>query len=134
MLDAIADDPRDMVMDFEASPEIMTRGTARRVEHMLLVTEAYFKSMETARRYHELATGLGIPRVSIVGNKVRDGDRQILEDYCASHGFELLEAVPFEPEFQAAERLGIAPFDHAPDAPGTTTIRELAATILKVDT
>ena len=130
MLDAIADGPRDVVMDFEASPEVMTRGTARRVEHMLLVTEPYFKSMETARRYHELSTGLGIPRVSIVGNKMRDGDEDILKEYCDGHGFELLDIVPFEPEFPAAERLGIAPFDHAPDAPGTLTIGKIAQTIL----
>ena len=97
---------------------------------MLLVAEPYFKSMETARRYHELSTGLGIPRVSVVGNKMRDGDEEILAEYCNGHGFELLATVPFEPEFPAAERLGIAPFDHAPDAPGTLTIRKIAETIL----
>lgn len=118
-------------MDFEASPEVMTRGTARRVEHMLLVAEPYFKSLETARRYHELSTGLGIPRVSVVGNKVREGDEEILQEYCDSHGFELLTVIPFEPEFPAAERLGIAPFDHAPNSLGARSIDDMATLILE---
>lgn len=130
MLDEIPDDFGDVVMDFEASPEVMTRGTARRVQHMLLVAEPYFKSMETARRYHELSTGLGIPRVSIVGNKLRHGDDDILEEFCAAHDFELLTRIPFEPKFPEAERLGIAPFDHAPDAAGTLVIQEMARMIV----
>lgn len=118
-----------MVLDLEASPEAMTRGTVAHVDHLLLIAEPYFKSMETARRYHELGTGLGIPRVSVIGNKMRDGDEAIIAEFCDAKGFEFLTAVPFEPMFQEAERGRMAPFDHAPNSPGGIAIRRLAATV-----
>ncbi len=80
-------------MDLEASPEAMTRGTVRHADHLLLVAEPYFKSMETARRYHELGSGLGIPRVSVIGNKLRDGDEEIIEEFCVDKGYELIASI-----------------------------------------
>ena len=130
LLKEIPDDFGSVVLDLEASPEHMTRSTTEHVQHMLLVAEPYFKSLETARRYHHLAVDLGIPRVSIVGNKVRPDENDVVEEFCASHGFELIQTVPFEPTFGQAERLGVAPFDHAPDSPGVTAVRELATRIM----
>jgi CO dehydrogenase maturation factor len=118
-------------MDLEASPEAMTRGTVRHADHLLLIAEPYFKSMETARRYHELGTGLGIPRVSVVANKVRPADEEILAEYCDTRGFELIATIPFEPAFQEAERLGIAPFDHASGSPGAEAIARLADIVME---
>lgn len=126
LLQEIPEEFGTVVIDLEASPEHMTRSTTEHVDHMLLVAEPYFKSLETARRYHHLATDLGIPRVSVVANKVRPEDVDIVADYCAGHGFELIATVPFEPEFGAAERLGVAPIDHAPHSEGTEAIRALA--------
>jgi CO dehydrogenase maturation factor len=97
---------------------------------MLIVAEPYFKSLETARRYHNLATDLGISRVSIVANKVRDDEVDIVSDYCDSHGFNLIASVPFEAEFTAAERLGIAPMDHAPTSAGSVAVKGLADKML----
>lgn len=115
-----------VVVDLEASPEHMTRSTSKHVDHMLVVAEPYFKSLETARRYHHLAVDLGIPKVSVVANKVRPEDAEVVQEYCDSHGFDLIETVPYEPEFASAERLGIAPIDHAPNSAGAEAIRRLA--------
>lgn len=104
----------------------MTRSTSRHVEHMLLVAEPYFKSMETARRYHRLATELGIPEVSIVANKVRDDETNVVAEFSEQHDMALFGTIPFDPAFAEAERLGVAPYDHAPDGPGVTAIRALA--------
>ncbi|MDP3984363.1 MAG: hypothetical protein Q8Q52_05060, partial [Acidimicrobiia bacterium] len=79
------------------------------------MAEPYFKSLETARRYHLLAQDLGIPRVSIVANKVRSSDGEAVADYCREHGFDLIATVPFDPGFGEAERAGRAPIDHLPD-------------------
>ncbi|NND03902.1 MAG: hypothetical protein HKN91_14065 [Acidimicrobiia bacterium] len=118
-----------VVVDLEASPEHMTRSTTEHVDHMLVVAEPYFKSLETARRYHHLAVDLGIPKVSVVANKVRPEDTEIVSEYCEGHGFDLIATVPFEPEFAAAERLGVAPIDHAPHSPGAEAIRRLASDV-----
>lgn len=126
LLQAIPSDFGSVVLDLEASPEHMTRSTTRHVEHMLLVAEPYFKSMETARRYHRLAVDLGIPRVSIVANKVRDDEVNVVAEFCAQHDIEVIHTIPYDPAFAEAERLGVAPYDHAPDGPGVTAIRQLA--------
>jgi CO dehydrogenase maturation factor len=117
-------------MDLEASPEAMTRGTVRHADHLLLVAEPYFKSMETARRYHELGSGLDIPRVSVVGNKLRPGDDEIIEEFCAAKGYELIGSIPFEPAFQEAERTGRPPFEHGYDSPGGRALRALAEKLM----
>ena len=114
------------MLDLEASPEHMTRSTTRHVEHMLLVAEPYFKSMETARRYHRLAVDLGIPQVSIVANKVREDEVNVVAEFSEQHGMTVIGTIPFDPAFAEAERAGTAPYDHAPGGPGVTAIRALA--------
>jgi CO dehydrogenase maturation factor len=124
-------DPKQMVvLDMEASPEHMTRASTEHAEHMVLVAEPYFKSLETARRYHELAIDLGIPKVSFVANKVRPEDEAITAEYCDSHGFDLIATIPYEPRFADAERLAAAPFDVVGDSPAIEAIRGLAKALL----
>lgn len=93
---------------------------------MLIVAEPYFKSMETARRYHGLAVDLGLPEVNIVANKVQPNETNVVEDYCKHHSFDMITTVPFDPEFAAADRAGDAPIDFVPDGVGVSAIRELA--------
>lgn len=125
------DDPRLMVvLDMEASPEHLTRASTEHVEHMLLVAEPYFKSLETARRYHRLAVDLGIPNVSLVANKVRPEDEEIVAEYCHSHGFDLIATIPFELRFAEAERAAAAPFDVAGDGPAVAAIRGMVDELL----
>lgn len=125
----IDDSENTVVLDMEASPEHMTRASTEHVQHMLLVAEAYFKSLETARRYHKLATDLGIPNVSVVANKVKPGDDDVVAEYCSSHGFDLIASIPHEPRFAEAEKLGAAPYDVAGDSPGLEAIRGLVGAL-----
>lgn len=125
VLTELADD-RTVVVDLEASPEHLSRATNAYIDTMLIVAEPYFKSLETARRFHELASGLGLDRLAVVGNRAREGDAEVISEYCDRHGFELIGIVPQDDAFQEAERLGTAPTDHAPDGPGVTAIRQLA--------
>ena len=111
----------------------MTRGTTRHVDHLLLVAEPYFKSMETARRYHHLATDLGIPAVEVVGNKLRPGDEGIVEAFCEANDFTYAATIPHDDAFLEAERLGVAPIDHRPEAPGVRAIVELARRLVPGD-
>lgn len=119
------DESRTVVLDMEASPEHLTRASTEHVDHMLLVAEAYFKSLETARRYHHLAIDLGIPNVSFVANKVRPEDQGVVDEYCADHGFSLLASIPFDISFGEAERLGASPYDVAPSSPGVEAVRAM---------
>lgn len=120
--------PRDSgltVVDLEASPEHLTRATVEHVDLLAIVAEPYFKSLETARRYHALAVDLGLPRVGVVGNRVEPGD-DLVEEYAAERGFEYLGGIPFDRALPEAERLRTAPIDHDPASPGIAAIDALA--------
>lgn len=115
------------ILDTEASPEHLSRGTAQDADAMLVVVEPYFKSLETGRRMALLAKDLGLERVAIVANKVKDGrDLAAVRDFADRHELELAGVVPLDPSFQEAERAGFAPLDFAPDAPAIAAIGELA--------
>ena len=115
------------ILDTEASPEHLSRGTARYADTMLTVVEPYFKSMETGRRMAALAQDLGVKNVALVANKIRD-DRELaaVEEFAASRGLEIAGVIPFDEKLPAAERAGAAPLDFAPDSRAIAAIGELA--------
>src|SRR5919108_2148 len=85
------------VLDTEASPEHLTRGTARYADTMLVVVEPWFKSLETGRRIAALAKDLGIERVALVANKIRDdADRAAVRELAGREGLELAGVVPYD--------------------------------------
>jgi CO dehydrogenase maturation factor len=118
------------ILDTEASPEHLSRGTARYADALYAVVEPWFKSMETGRRMSMLAKDLGVPRVGVVANKIRDdGELAAVREFAAQHALDVVGVVPYDDALPAAERAGVAPLDHAPDAPAVTAIRGLAETL-----
>ena len=115
------------ILDTEASIEHMTRGTVRTSDAVLLVTEPYYRSLETTGRLAPLARELGIPHVWAVANKVRTpGDEAAIREYCARHDVEILAVVPFDPCVTEADNAGLAVLDHAPVAPAVSAVTVLA--------
>ena len=115
------------ILDTEASPEHLARGTARYADAMLAVVEPYYKSLETGRRMAVLAKDLGIERVALVANKMRDGrDAAAVEDFARANDLEIAAMIPFDDAMPDAERAGVAPLDHAPRTPAVAAIGELA--------
>ena len=115
------------ILDTEASPEHLARGTARYADAMLAVVEPYYKSLETGRRMAVLAKDLGIDRVALVANKIRDErDRAAVEEFARANDLEIAGVIPFDDQMPEAERAGVAPLDHAPDAAAVAAIGELA--------
>jgi CO dehydrogenase maturation factor len=115
------------VLDMEASIEHMSRGTVRHVDLLLIVTEPYYRSLETAGRLAPLARDLGIDRICALANKIRDErDEAAVFDYCSKRGLEVAARVPFDPAIIAAERAGIAALDYDADAPAVVEIRRFA--------
>ena len=98
------------VVDMEAGLEHLSRGTDRHVDMLLVVTEPYFKALETARRCTELARELGIPRIVAVANKYRSGDElAAIRNYAEKHGLELVGEIPYDEEIQRADVAAEAP-------------------------
>lgn len=98
------------VVDMEAGLEHLSRGTDRHVDMLLVVTEPYFKALETARRCTDLARELGIPRIVAVANKYRSSDDlAAIRSYAEKHGLELVGEVPYDEEIQRADLAAEAP-------------------------
>ena len=115
------------VTDMEASIEHMSRGTIRHVDAMLMVTEPYFRSLETVGRMAPLAQELGIAHVWAVANKVRSArDEEIIRSYCAERGVELGAVVPWDEAIQEADREGRALMDYDPEAPAVAAVGGIA--------
>jgi CO dehydrogenase maturation factor len=114
------------ILDTEASPEHLSRGTAQYSETMLIVVEPYYKSLETGRRMALLGRDLGIPKVLIVGNKVRDEhEAEAVREFAFRHDIDLAGCVPFDAGLPQSERAQQAPLDFAPDGPAVAAIAEL---------
>jgi CO dehydrogenase maturation factor len=115
------------ILDTEASPEHLSRGTAKYADAMLIVVEPYFKSLETGRRMAALGRDLGVARVALVANKIRDDhELEAVREFSEQHGIEIAGVVPYDDGLPGAERAEAAPLDFAPDGPAVTAIAELA--------
>jgi len=119
------------VLDMEASIEHLTRGTVRNVDVLLVITEPYYRSLETTGRVVPLARELGLERVWVVANKVRsDRDEAAIREYCTKRGFEVIGVMPFDESITEADHQGRSLIDFAPAAPAVTAIEALADTVM----
>ncbi|WP_114794717.1 hypothetical protein [Gaiella occulta] len=119
------------ILDTEASPEHLSRGTARHADVMFAVVEPYFKSLETGRRMAALGRDLGLPRVALVANKIRDDhDLEAVREFAEQHELELAGVVPFDEAMPGAERASAAPIDFAPESNAVVAIGQLADRLL----
>jgi CO dehydrogenase maturation factor len=93
---------------------------------MAIVVEPYYKSLETGRRMALLGRDLGIPKVVLVGNKVRDESAvQAIREFAAQHSIELAGFVPFDDGLPESERAQQAPLDFVPDGPAVAAISSI---------
>jgi CO dehydrogenase maturation factor len=117
------------IVDMEASPEHLARGTARNADLLLLGAEPYFRSLESVRRQAELAAELPIGRVEVVANKIRSGsDLDAIEEFCRRRGLTLVGSVPWSDAVTAADARAV-PLVDCPDLDGAAfvdAVRRLA--------
>jgi CO dehydrogenase maturation factor len=115
-----------VLLDMEASLEHMRRGTVRHVDAMLIVTEPYFRSLETTARLSALAREFAIPRVTAVANKVRNQEEEAaVRDFCSGRGIEVAAVVPFDSAVTDADNAGRPLIDFAPDSTVVRRAEEL---------
>jgi CO dehydrogenase maturation factor len=118
------------ILDTEASPEHLSRGTARYADALFAVVEPYYKSLETGRRMAALANDLGLEHVALIANKIRDrSDLAAVNEFAAQHELDVAAVVPYDESLPKAERARKAPLDFAPDAPAIGAITEFATAV-----
>ncbi len=119
------------ILDMEASIEHLSRGTLKHVESLLIVTEPYFRAIETLGRTAPLARELGIPHIVAVANKVRsERDEATIRAYCAKLGLPLIGVLPYDEAAQQADRENTALIDYAPDGAAVTAISGIVDALL----
>jgi CO dehydrogenase maturation factor len=104
-----------VILDMEAGIEHLTRGTASGVNAFIVVVEPGQRSLQTARHVQELATGLGIRNVFVVGNKIkRDRDKEFIAGHLP--GMNVLGFMSYADDTVTADLEGRSPFDASPQA------------------
>jgi len=74
---------------------------------MLIVIEPTKKSLITAKRMKKLANDLGIKNLGVIVNKIRDENKELLEDIIKEElGLEVLGFIPYDEEVIKSDFIG----------------------------
>ena len=104
-----------VVMDMEAGLEHLGRGTASMMDQFIVVIEPGARSVQTYVRIKELAKDIGVTKVRVVANKIRDeSDREFIRSRIPAD--DLLGFISYSPTVIDADRRGLSPYDCSPDA------------------
>jgi CO dehydrogenase maturation factor len=121
-----------VITDMEAGVEHMGRATAEHVDTMLIVTDSSAKSMETAKKLYTLAKELGIKRVLLVGNKVKNPEEpQLIEAFTNKNDMSLLGLIPYDEQVLKADMKGESPLKNPETSKAVAVIREIGEKLLK---
>jgi CO dehydrogenase maturation factor len=115
-----------LVMDMVAGLEHLGRGTARRMDTMLVVVEPRMKSVDTVKRILKLAGDIEVREVLAVGNKIgSEREKWFVEEKMGELGVPISAYIPLDEAVAEADMLGEAPIDHNPESTAIIALREL---------
>jgi CO dehydrogenase maturation factor len=102
-----------LILDMYAGVEHLGRATVDFVDAMLVVVEPTRRSLGTAAQIKKLANDIGLERLWLVGNKVRNADEA---DFLVAEtpGIPVLGSLPADLGVQEADRMGVAVYDYVP--------------------
>jgi CO dehydrogenase maturation factor len=110
----------------EASPEHLSRGTAREANALVLVAEPYFRSLEAVKLQAKLAAETNIGRVVVVANKCRsDTDFAGIAEFCNNYDLDLIGRIPWGDEVLDADAATTPLLDFAPDSPVIEAVQQV---------
>lgn len=119
-----------IVLDTEASLEHMKRGTSKYVDKIYTVVEPYYRSLEAASRFADMARELGIENVEAIANKVRNAEEeQAIVDYCKKINLPIAVIVPFDEQVMSADLKGVSVIDFDKNAKVVKALEGFAASL-----
>ncbi|KYO64935.1 AAA family ATPase [Thermovenabulum gondwanense] len=99
-----------LILDMEAGIEHLGRATASFVDAFIAVVEPGIRSIKTFETIKKLAKDLGIDKVLVVANKVKDeADIKFINDHIDTG--DLLGVISYNEEIINADKMGISPYD-----------------------
>ncbi|MCZ7541794.1 MAG: AAA family ATPase [Anaerolineae bacterium] len=102
-----------LILDMYAGVEHLGRATVDFVDALIVVVEPTRRSLGTAAQIKKLAADIGLTRLWLVGNKVRDEEEAAFLA-AETPGLPLLGTLPADLAVQEADRRGIAVYDFVP--------------------
>jgi len=121
-----------LIMDMVAGLEHLGRGTARRMDAMLIVVEPRMKSVDTARRIKRLASEIEVSEVLAVANKVNTAEeKQFIEEQMAKLEIPIATMIPYDDIIAEADMHGTAAIDYNPTTKAVKAVRDLAVYLEK---
>jgi len=99
-----------VIMDMEAGIEHLGRATSGSVDALVAVVNPGKRSRVAAERIRKLGRDIGIKRIVVLGNRVRNREDQALIEESLSD-FEIIGFLPEMEEIISADRKGVRPFD-----------------------
>jgi CO dehydrogenase maturation factor len=102
-----------LILDMYAGVEHLGRATVDFVDAMLIVVEPTRRSLGTAAQIMKLANDIGLNRLWLVGNKVRNEEEATFLENDTMQ-IPLLGLLPADLGVQEADRLGLAVYDYVP--------------------
>jgi CO dehydrogenase maturation factor len=102
-----------LILDMYAGVEHLGRATVDFVDAMLVVVEPTRRSLGTAAQIKSLAADIGLQRLYLVGNKVRDAEEAAFLE-AETPSLPVLGFLPADLAVQEADRLGIPVYSHVP--------------------
>jgi CO dehydrogenase maturation factor len=102
-----------LILDMYAGVEHLGRATVDFVDAMIIVVEPTRRSLGTAAQIKKLANDIGLTKLFLVGNKVRDPEEETFLRQ-ETPGIPVLGFLPADLAVQEADRLGIPVYQHVP--------------------
>ena len=104
-----------VIMDMEAGLEHLGRGTTESMDQFIVVIEPGARSVQTYKNVKRLAHDLGVEKVHVVANKVRnEEDEAFIRAKIPAE--DLLGLIHYNPEVIDADRKGCSPYDFSRSA------------------
>ena len=121
-----------VIMDMEAGLEHLGRGTARRVDVMIVVIEPRMKSIDTASRVITLAKEIDIHDIIAVGNKISNSEeKEFIKEKMGQLNLPVAAYIPFDVAVAEADMKGIPLLDYDEISPVVEAIKGLKVYLRK---
>ncbi len=115
-----------LIMDMVAGLEHLGRGTARRMDAMLLVLEPRMKSIDTAKRIQRMASEIEVKELIAVGNKVtRELDMEFIQKNMEQFRIPVVSYIPYDINVADADMKGVPTIDYNRESPAVQAVNDL---------
>ena len=101
-----------VIMDMEAGIEHLGRGTAQGVDAFVVVVEPGERSIQTYRKVKQLGGDIGVRKVFVVGNKIRNNEDEEFIKSNLEDG-DLLGFINYNQEVINSDRNNKSPYDES---------------------